>query len=69
MTPGMTPETPENAPQPASWWIATGRLRDGGEKFLGPFATQDLAMEVRRYVELVNAPVTYWVVPEGPSTT
>jgi hypothetical protein len=49
----------ENSPQ--NWWIATDVLARGGEKILGPFATKELALNVRRYVELAEAPRTFWV--------
>lgn len=47
-----------------TWWIATNALPLGGEKVLGPFATQELAFSVRSYVEKVNHPATYWVDSE-----
>lgn len=53
----------EVAPQ---WWITTDALAGGGEKILGPFATKELAFEVRRYVELAEAPRTFWVDQDGP---
>jgi hypothetical protein len=28
---------------------------------MGPFGSQELALEVRAYIEKVNAPTTYWV--------
>jgi hypothetical protein len=46
------------------WWIATKPLHQGGEKILGPFESQELALDVRVYVEKVNAPTTYWVDDE-----
>jgi hypothetical protein len=46
---------------PLHWWITTDALARGGEKFLGPFGTQELALTVRRYVELAEAPRTFWV--------
>jgi len=49
------------------WWITTGPLDGGGEKaekVLGPFESQELALQVRAYVEKVNAPSTYWVDSE-----
>lgn len=33
------------------WWICTDVLARGGEKLLGPFESQKLALEVRRHVE------------------
>ena len=54
------------------WWIATAPLVMDGEKVLGPFGTQELALEVRRYVEKTTTPRTYWVdsedVPDGGET-
>ena len=49
----------------ARWWISTGILARGGIKVLGPFETKELALDVRRYVETVNAPETYWVDSEN----
>lgn len=43
------------------WWITTDALSRGGEKVLGPFGSQELAIEVRRYVETAEAPRTFWV--------
>lgn len=59
----MTETDETTAPQ---WWIADGQIAAGGKKILGPFATKDLAFEVRRYVEIVNAPATYWVDQDAP---
>lgn len=42
------------------WWITTG-IKQNGKKLLGPFATKDLALTVRAYVEKAEAPSTYWV--------
>lgn len=39
---------------PHRWWITTDALARGGEKILGPFATQELALNVRTYVEKVE---------------
>lgn len=36
------------------WWICTDVLARGGVKVLGPFATQELALDVRFYVEKVS---------------
>lgn len=55
------PETPGSTPESALWWIATGPLGAGGRKIMGPFGSQELALEVRAYIEKVNAPTTYWV--------
>ena len=33
------------------WWICVDALARGGEKLLGPFESQELALEVRRHVE------------------
>jgi hypothetical protein len=46
-----------------AWWVTTG-LAQGGKKLLGPFATKDLALSVRSYMEIVEAPATYWVEEE-----
>jgi hypothetical protein len=50
------------------WWICTGFLDRGGVKVLGPFVTEELAIDVRRYVENVNHPMTYWVDQENTVT-
>ena len=42
------------------WWICEQPLPNG-KKILGPFESRELALEVRTYVEKVNAPATYWV--------
>lgn len=42
------------------WWIA--RDKDGNNKVLGPFATSKLANKVRSYVEVIEAPETFWIV-------
>lgn len=43
------------------WWITTCPLPAGGEKVLGPFQSQELAISVRSFVEKDSAPRTYWV--------
>lgn len=43
-----------------NWWITTG-LKQGGKKLHGPFATRDMALTMRTYVEMAEAPATYWV--------
>lgn len=58
-----------------SWWITTDVLARGGAKVLGPFESQDLALEVRTYVEAVpqlkrpvgvaRQQVTFWVDEEA----
>lgn len=60
----------------APWWICTDVLARGGEKVLGPFESQELALDVRTFIELVprhkrpDGPArlaeTFWV-DEGPS--
>jgi len=49
---------------PQQWWITTGILTLGGEKILGPFATQELALVVRSYVEKVKGTTRLWVDSE-----
>lgn len=39
------------------WWIG----HDLGDKWLGPFGSEDLAFRVRSYVETATKPTTYWV--------
>lgn len=46
------------------WWICTDALARNGRKILGPFESQELALQVRTYVEKVDNPVTYWVDEE-----
>ena len=43
-----------------TWYITTG-LKQNGKVLLGPFATKDLALDVRKYMEIAEAPATYWV--------
>jgi hypothetical protein len=54
---------------PQAWWITTGPLPAGGEKVLGPFCSQDLALKVRSYMEAAQRAAgdgrTYWVDDEG----
>jgi hypothetical protein len=50
-----------------AWWITTDALTRGGEKILGPFVTQQLACEVRSYVEKAEAPRTFWVDRDDPA--
>ena len=59
--------SPAAESSPQNWWITTGILALDGEKILGPFATQELALNVRRYVEKVEAPRTFWVDQEEPA--
>lgn len=33
------------------WWITTGSFSNGGNKMAGPFHSQELAIEVRGYLE------------------
>ena len=50
------------------WWICTDQLKNGGEKKLGPFATKELALDVRNYVERAESgDQTYWVDSEDVS--
>lgn len=66
----MTELTPQKAPSRRQWWIATAPKEQGGRLFLGPFESKSLALAVRTYVERVNHPVTYWVLPwEGDDGT
>lgn len=56
----MTAIDQHTAQQVGQWWITTG-LSQGGKKLLGPFNTRDLALSVRTYMEIAEAPATYWV--------
>jgi hypothetical protein len=49
----------------ADWWICDGPL-PGAQKFLGPFATQELALNVRTYVEKATKR-SLWVDDEAPA--
>lgn len=51
------------------WWITTGPLPAGGEKVLGPFGSQELALKVRSYMEVAQQSDgrTYWVDDEEPA--
>lgn len=61
----------------SKWWIATDALARGGQKVLGPFESQDLALDVRTFLEAVprhkrpDGPArlaeTFWVDEEVPS--
>lgn len=46
------------------WWIADGILAQGGKKLLGPFGSQELALQVRTHVEAAAPGPTYWVDEE-----
>ena len=59
----------ETEAERGQWWITTDILARGGEKILGPFATQELALSVRRYVELAEAPRTFWVDQDEAAAT
>lgn len=50
----------------ANWWVTTGPLppRGMGQKIIGPFESQDLALRVRRYVEKAEGHERYWVDDE-----
>jgi hypothetical protein len=47
------------------WWICTDFLRLGGEKVMGPFCSEGLALTVRYYVERCTVPTTYAVDSAG----
>ena len=56
------------------WWVCTDALARGGAKVIGPFATQELALNVRTYIEAVpqfkrpdgvaRQQATFWVDEE-----
>lgn len=46
--------------QQPKWWVTTG-LKLNGKKLLGPFESKDLALDVRKYMEMAETPATYWV--------
>lgn len=53
-------KTPE---QTGGWWVCDGILppRGNGRKIIGPFATQELALKVRTYVEKAEQRTDLWV--------
>jgi hypothetical protein len=63
------PAGEQSAGAPDRWWITTGPLPAGGEKVLGPFCSQELALKVRTYLEFAtqSAGRTYWVDDEPPA--
>lgn len=61
---GSEQTPPDHAPS-TSWWIATDLRRNNGKKLLGPFATYNLALQVRDLYEQVHAPATF-AVDEWP---
>lgn len=59
-------------PACTEWWISDGDANHGGRKILGPFATRDLALDVRSLYEAsprANG-LTFWVseVPSSPAS-
>jgi hypothetical protein len=60
----VTAETPGQAA--ADWWVCTGILPPNGDglKVAGPFATQELALNVRTYVEKAERRSDLWVDDE-----
>jgi hypothetical protein len=51
----------------ADWYVCTGPLppRGNGQKVIGPFATQELALNVRTYVEKAERRSDLWVDDEA----
>lgn len=47
-----------------NWWITTAFLDEGGKKVMGPFATLELAIEVRTLRERVEHVASYFVDSE-----
>ena len=35
------------------WWVCTDALARGGAKVIGPFESQELALDVRKFIEAV----------------
>lgn len=54
--------------QADAWWITTN-MKQNGKKLLGPFSSRDLALSVRTYMEIAEAPATYWVEQLNSSKT
>lgn len=54
--------------QADTWWITTN-MKQNGKKLLGPFSSRDLALSVRTYMEIAEAPATYWVEQLNSSKT
>lgn len=48
-----------------AWWITTEFFANGGEKVMGPFATRDLALDVRVLREAVEGHNRYFVDHEA----
>jgi hypothetical protein len=56
------------------WWVCTDALARGGAKVIGPFESQELALDVRHYVEhtpfrerppgVARQQATFWVDEE-----
>lgn len=59
-------KTPAPAQAPSDWWVCDGILppRGTGQKIIGPFATQELALQVRTYVEIAEGRSDLWVDEE-----
>jgi hypothetical protein len=51
--------------QATEWWVCDGPLPAGGRKVTGPFATQELAITVRNYVERAGGRTDLWVDDEA----
>lgn len=60
------PDTSPDEEQRA-WWITTDMLARGGTKVLGPFVTQELAIDVRALYEIVHHRNNLWVDDEATS--
>jgi hypothetical protein len=54
----MSTETPEQ------WWVTTHFFHRGGEKILGPFESQELALTVRSFVERAEQHDRYFIDSE-----
>lgn len=65
--------TKETEATSVDWWITSGPLdgtggRPRGQKILGPFVSQALAIKVRTYVEKDSNGRTFWICPESEAT-
>lgn len=46
------------------WFVCSDVLARGGRKFMGPFLTQEAALEARTYIERVEKRGDLWVDSE-----
>lgn len=61
---GRTYSESTATPGQADWWVCDGPLPEG-QKITGPFATQELALTVRTYIEKAEQRTDLWVDDEA----